>query len=397
MEEFRYIYVDNFLYSSLYINLDQSLISLIYFLFFKGKPFGFLERKSKIHIINLCLPIVRLIRVLQFTYLYKRKKKLNKKSPDLFPTLSSAHCGHCLILGGQGEYKIINFRKKYVTTVYPKDFPKSVMESRFYKLKEAQSCKLSPKLLDWDLNSRYMKESYLNLKPVSFKLNDIKHVYLETLPILKDILLSKDHQNILLGQHIQNVSKRIEQILSPFLNHNVSLVNNIKIISEFISVIHQELHKVISQSEIVLGFSHGDFWEGNILKSGKKSRVIDWNTLEFRSAFFDFYFITFDKVSSINEENLYEVSREIENAYQTFIRNYLEDHFINSKLAAVLVQHSEVYRYIFYLEFINQRLVENPLGEQKYFKYLADRIKFFQAYESKLYENKYNNCIVEKI
>ncbi|MFF2877274.1 hypothetical protein ACFVR2_13235 [Gottfriedia sp. NPDC057991] len=397
MEEFRYIFVDNFLYSSLYINLDQSLISLIYFLFFKGKPFGFLERKTKIHIINFFLPIVRLIRVLQFTYLYKRKKNLSKKSPDLFPTLSSLHCGHCLILGGQGEYKVINFRKNSVTTAFPGDFPKSVMENRIYKLKEAQDCKLSPKLLDCDIKGRYMKESYLNLKPISFELNDIKSVYLDTLPILKDILLSKRPQNICLGQHIQNVSKRIDQLLSPFLNHNVSLVSNIKIILEFISEIHSVLHKDASQTEIILGFTHGDFWEGNILKSGKISMVIDWNTLEIRSAFFDFYFITFDKVSSINTENLYEIDREIEKAYHTFIRNYLEGNFINSKLATILMQHSELYRYIFYLEFITQRLVENPLGEQRYFKYLADRIKFFQAYESKLYENKYNNSIVEKI
>ncbi|MFF3022046.1 hypothetical protein ACFVRR_05210 [Gottfriedia sp. NPDC057948] len=397
MEEFRYIYVDNFLYSSLYINLDQSLISLIYFLFFKGKPFGFLERKTKIYIINFFLPIVRLIRVLQFTYLYKRKKNLNKKSPDLFPTLSSVHCGNCLILGGQGEYKVINFREKSVTTVFPDDYPKSVMVNRIYKLKEAQECKLSPKLLDFDINGRYMKESYLNLKPIFFELNDIKNVYLETLPILKDILLSKEPQNICLKQHIHNVSNRIDQLLSPFLNHNVSFVNNIKIILEFISEIHKELNKDALQTEIILGFTHGDFWEGNILKSGKISKVIDWNTLETRSAFFDFYFITFDKVSSAKTENLYEIDQEIEKAYHTFIRNYLEGNFINSRLATVLVQHLEVYRYIFYLEFITQRLVENPFGEQKYFKYLADRIKFFQLYESEIYKNKFNKNIVGNI
>ena len=41
--------------------------------------------------------------------------------------------------------------------------------------------------------------------------------------------------------------------------------------------------------------------------------------------------------------------------------------------------------------------MENPLGEQKYFKYLADRIKLFQVFESKIYENKFNNYLVENI
>ncbi|PEL07020.1 hypothetical protein [Bacillus sp. AFS017336] len=397
MEEFSYIYIDNFLYSSFYINLDQSLFCLIFFLFFRGKPFGFLERKTKKNIINFFLPVVRLIRVLQLTYLYNRKRKLNKRTPGFFPTISSLHKGHCLILGGQGEYKIINFRRNCVTTVFPNDFSNSVMENRAYKLKEAQNCKLSPTLLDWNITGRYMKESYLNLKPICFELNDIKSVYLETLPILKDILLSKDRKIISLRQYIQDVSIRIDQLLNPFLKNNVKLVNNIKIILEFISEINDELHKEASETEIILGFSHGDFWEGNILKSGKTQKVIDWNTLEIRSAFFDFYFITFDKVSSVSEASLYETSREIEKAFHTFISNHLDGNFINSKLATKLEKQLELYRFIFYLEFIIQRVTENASGEPRYFKYLGDRIKFFQMYESIVGERKSNKYMIEKI
>lgn len=173
-------------------------------------------------------------------------------------------------------------------------------------------------------------------------------------------------------------------MLSPFQSKNVNLVNNIKIILEFISEVNEELQKKSYRTEILLGFTHGDFWEGNILKNKNISKVIDWNTLEIRSSFFDFYFITFDKVSNINEANLYETSREIEKAFQIFIHNYLEGDFINSKLAANLVHQSELYRFIFYLEFIIQRLMENPMGEEKYFEYLVTRIKFFQIYERKI-------------
>lgn len=397
MEEFTYIYIDNFLYNSLYINLDQRLIFLIYFLFFKGKPFGFLERETKIQFINFFRPIVRLLRVMEFTYLYNKKKRINKKTPGTFPTLSSSHYGNCLILGGEGEFKIINFRKNSVISAFPDSFPSNVMKDRIYKLKEAQKCKLSPNLLAWNINGRYMEESYLNLKPI--QLNDLKSVHLVTLPILGDILLSTNHQVISLGQHIQNVSKKIEQLISPFLNENLNLVNNIKNILEFISEISKVLKKNSSTAEIILGFSHGDFWEGNILKGKKISRVIDWNTLEIRSAFFDFYFISFDKIKNfnVNEANIHETSREIEEAFQTFIHHYLEDDFINSKLTANIVNQSDVYRLIFYLEYILQKLKENPAGEQKYFEYLINRIKFFQIYESKIYGNNFNNYLVESI
>ncbi|UPM54155.1 hypothetical protein [Gottfriedia acidiceleris] len=394
MEEFTYIYIDNFLYSSLYINLEQSLIGLIFFLFFKGKPFGFLERETKIGFINFFIPIVRLIRVLEFAYLYYKKKRINKVKPGTFPTLSSSHYGNCLILVGHGEHKIVNLREQSVTTIFPNNFSRNVMEDKIYKLIEAQNCKLSQSLLDWNISNRFMKESYVNLKPACF---NIQNVHTEALPILRDILFSKNYQVISLGQHLQNVTKRIDELLNPLLQEDFTLNNSIKPIYEFVSEINIELKKNCLKTEIVLGFTHGDFWEGNVLKSKKITKVIDWNTLEIRSSFFDLYFLIFEKFSNVSEKKLYEASEEFENVFHTFIRNYLEGNFINSEMAAILVNQSEIYRYIFYLEFILRKIKGNLKGERIYFEYLVERIKFFQAYESKLNENKYNNYIVEKI
>src|SRR5690349_2122110 len=88
-EVYKYLYIDKFLYSSLYINLDQNLISLIYFLYFRGNPFNFLERKTNNRFVNFFKPLVRLMRVGQFTYLFYRKKLLYNKTQDSFPTIST--------------------------------------------------------------------------------------------------------------------------------------------------------------------------------------------------------------------------------------------------------------------------------------------------------------------
>ncbi|WP_088070513.1 protein kinase family protein [Gottfriedia luciferensis] len=397
MEEWTYIYLDNFLYSSLYINLDQGLVSLMYFLYFYGKPFGFLERKTNRHFMNRFLPFVRLMRVLQFTYVFYRKKKIYKKSNSSFPILSSSHYGNCLILVGDGEHKIVNFKKKNVTTVFPHYFSTSEMNDRINKLRDAQSCHLSPKLLDSDLHKRFMKESYLNLKPASWESNDLKDFYLDILPILKEILVSKEHQVITLRQHRKSVIKRIELLLNPFILEDSKSIHSIKVIMEFISNIHQELQKECPKVEILLGFTHGDFWEGNILKNKKITKVIDWNTLGTRSSFFDFYFITFDKISKLKEPDFSLLTKEIEIAFKTFTNRYLEEDYVNARMAEEMVKQSDIYRQIFYLEFILQRLKENPLREQKYLEYLVNRINFFQKFERNKSELEHVDHLVGKV
>jgi len=367
--EYIYLFIDNFLYSSLYINLDHRLLSLMYFLFFQGKPFSFLERKTNSRVINCFVPLVRLIRVLEFTYLFYRKKYLYFKSHNSFPTITTSQYGHCLIVVGQGEYKIVNFREKIVTTVFPDNFSINEIEEKISKLKEAQKCRLAPRIINWDIHRRCMEECYLNLKTSSFEFNKIQKV---VFPILKDIILSKNHQKILLTEYIQNLIKSIEEIIE--LNTSSDFRNNIKNILEFILFIKEEFNKHLSKEEIYLVFSHGDFWEGNILKSKTKTKVIDWNTLDMRSYFFDFYFIMFDK--AIKETNGFNITKEINKTFNIFVCNYLKN-YLNSNLTTGLINQSESYKYLFYLEYILLKLQENLE-----LRYLETKINFFKLYEN---------------
>lgn len=71
-KNYNYILIGNMFY----INIEQRSIELLLILYGRTKPFSFFERKTGIPLINR-LPgfLIRLLRVLQFTYEFQKVKK----------------------------------------------------------------------------------------------------------------------------------------------------------------------------------------------------------------------------------------------------------------------------------------------------------------------------------
>ncbi|XRG78450.1 hypothetical protein V5E38_22360 [Rossellomorea sp. GAMAL-10_SWC] len=380
-KENTYIFIDNLQYRLLYIKLDQNIVSLIYYMLLRGKPFNFFTRKTRSRVLNFIKPLVCLIRVIEFIYLIYKKKYLLPGSQSSHPNISTIHNGHCLLVTVQGEYKIVNFKEKILITFFPNHFSIKEIKEIITKFKESQKCKLAPELISWDIKKRFMKESYYNIKTSSFNFKSNQHFYSEVLPILKDIILSNNHQLILLKNHIQNLNIRINKLVELYLKENKKLKSFAKNIQDFIVEINEKLEEKPSEMKLFLVFSHGDFWEGNILKNKLGCRVIDWNTLNKRSYFFDFYFIMFDIISKMDDSVKYNQSRKIEDAYKFFISNNMKN--INFKN---FVDQSETYQYIYYLEYILLKLQENLKRDVRYLGYLEEQINFFKLYE--LYRNE---------
>ncbi|MFJ7728152.1 hypothetical protein ACIQXV_18645 [Neobacillus sp. NPDC097160] len=377
IQEHTYLLIDN----SLYINLETNLLNLMYLLFFRAKPFTFLERKTTNKALNSFIPLVRLMRVLEFTYVFYRRRQIHYKSKDSFPTITTTFNGHCLIILRLGEYKIINFRKKDVTTVFPNDFIITEIEKNIYKLIEAQKCKLAPKIIDWDINRRYIKECYINLKNPTFDYDNNYHFCSDVLPILGNIMISIDPQVILVKQYINNLINCIDLLKETYLIGNSSPEDNNNIVLDFFTFIKKKIESY-SSKKILLVLSHGDFWEGNVLKSKTTSSVIDWNTLDIRSLYFDFYFIMFDRASKIKETEWVIIIKEMDAALKYFQLYLIEKTHFNSEFTTSLINQSDIYRYLFYLEFILLRLQEYPKEDQNDWDFLGTWIKFFTLYEN---------------
>jgi thiamine kinase-like enzyme len=378
MTEYTYLFIDN----SLYLNLNQRFLSLMYYLFFKSKSFNFLEKKTKSKLFNSFIHLVRIIRVLEIAYLYYRKKHMYKKSKDSFPTITTIFYGHCLIVLRLGEYKIINYRKKDVTTVYPSNLSINEIEKEILKFIDSQKCNLAPRIIKWDINRRYIKEYYINLRKPSFYFGKLHNFYLEIFPILKNIMLSTSPQVILVSQYAQNLFNSIDKYIETNSNKSSYSGNNTNIVLEFISFIKGEIGNSSSKNEILLVLSHGDLSEGNVLKSKRKSSVIDWNTLDVRSCYFDFYYILFDIAFKTKEAERTNIPKEMGKAFKYFQLYLIENTHFDSELKTDIINQIDTYRYLFYLEFILLRLQEYSKRDQSDWNFLMNWINIFKFHEN---------------
>lgn len=373
-----YLYISD----SLYINLEINLIYLIYYFYFKAKPLIFLEYKTSSKIINLLVPRVRILRVAQLTIKFLINKYHYNKNKDSFRTITTKYNGHSLLVTRLGEYKIINFKTKEVTTLFPEIMSRNEIEKNILNKVEAQNCSLAPRVLNWDINSRYIKESYINFKPINIEYKNLNSFKVDVIPLISEIISSTNTNIINLNQYSQKLINLIEGFIEKHSLDAVDFKNKNAIIIEFFEVIKNKLYVYSSKIDVLSAFSHGDFWEGNILKNKTKSYVIDWNTHDMRSCYFDFYDILFEIAFKIFKSKNKIITCEMEEAI-IYFQNYLMVNMnSDSKLNADTLIHSDIYRFLFYLEVILLKLKEYP--ENGHLVQLGKFIGFFKMYESAL-------------
>ncbi|PET76479.1 hypothetical protein CN514_02295 [Bacillus sp. AFS001701] len=376
-----------FIRDSFYINLEINLISLIYYFYFKAKPLIFLEYKTSSKIINFLIPKVRILRVAQLTVKYLINKYQYYKNKDSIRTITTKYNGHSLLVTRLGEYKIINFKTKEVTTVFPKIMSKNEIEKNILNKVGAQNCSLAPKVLNWDIDSRYIKESYINFKPINIEYKNFNSFKVDVIPLITEIISSANTNIINLNQYSQKLINLIEGLIEKHSIDTVDFKKDNSIIIEFFWVIKNKLKIYSSNIDIVWALSHGDFWEGNILKNKRKSYVIDWNTHDMRSCYFDFYDILFEVAFKIFNSKNKIITCEMKEVIKYF-QNYLMVNMnLDSKLKADISIHSDIYRFLFYLEVTLLKLKEYP--ENNHLAQLGKFIGFFKMYESAL-ENEHS-------
>ncbi|SDQ09979.1 hypothetical protein [Virgibacillus salinus] len=356
--------------NQLYINVEQGILKLCFFLFTMTKPFAIFERKSGIHIFNfLPITVIRAIRVLQFTFNFYNKKKKFKESGNTISTVKTNYYGHCLLQLRQGEQKIFNFRDKVVITSFPRHGAPIEVDKVICNARIATQCSLAPRVINWDIGEQYIIEEYINHRRPSYSFNNLEKIYSETFPILEKILFSTTPDPVKINSYTQKRFYFIESLIKKHQLNNPDFASIIQKTIRFLDFIKFMIENYKRVEEIILVSSHGDFWEGNILLNNKYARVIDWSTLGKRSFYFDYYYFLFmlasnksgfDKVDKEGITQLADVLAKSINAYYEEIKRKSNC----SSLDIRNIQYAEIYRYLFYLELIELKLVENNPNEE---------------------------------
>lgn len=279
-KNYTYMLIEN----GLFINIEQCPMELFLILNRKAMPFQIFERKTSMRLIN-CLPgfMVRVLRISQFTFKYYKAKN-NPDLKDSLPKITSQHYGECLLKLRFGEFKVFNLKKEKVITVFPDCVPISNIQERLRSLRQVR--KVAPKLIEWKIEERYIVEKYINFKRSSYDFYNIRKFNLEVLPLLENIRVLAKPKTIDLQVYICNKINYLESKVSVVVN-SCPRVKTDKIIS-FIAFLKNSLKGLDSRKEDLI-LSHGDLWEGNILIKRNKFCIIDWDTLDYRSFYFDFF------------------------------------------------------------------------------------------------------------
>jgi thiamine kinase-like enzyme len=371
----------------LYINAEQRLINLFLNLYFKAMPFDLFQRRTSNKLINFFPSLlIRGIRILQFCHRFYRQKKIYNKA-KVVNLISTGYYGHCLLELRLGEYKIINLKEKEVITVFSQNAPYWKLEEKINTIKQSGKCKLAPNLKRWKVNKDdcYLVEEYINSVRPSYNLYSIKNINTEIFPTLKEIMTTTKPKSIRFDSYIRALYDRVEFYFIK-LRYRISDKDISKIKIYFCEILDKLKDNQIPQ-ELFLVFSHGDFWEGNILYKNKVIRVIDWTTLDYRSSFFDFFYFMFMVASKnkpieiINEEGLFYLEKVIDNTFNSFFKEIIEDGQGISFLYDNLKIDNNSFRHLFYLELILLKLKELDNCDNKDIKDLLIWIKRFEMFE----------------
>ncbi|WP_096435079.1 hypothetical protein [Alteribacter populi] len=354
--------------SSLYVNKDIRIKKLFPMLLKYAKPFTLFERKTRSNIVN-ALPrfILRVIRIIQFTFLfYKQRNRL--KNNNLIPSIYSSCKGICLLKLRQGEYKVFNFKEKKVTTIFPQKLDCQKVNDRVDSILESNLCPLSPEVLHFSKRKRMLVEDYVNSGRPEFTKGEVTKYNSLTFPILISIMNSTQPRVIYLEEYKSHILQTIKSYLSENTNDNNQKHN--ALIKNFVFDTEKRLRTYSDNTRIIEVFSHGDFWEGNILIDKKEFKVIDWTTTNFRSCFFDFFFsffmfaLTSHNYSNRNNQIIIFLKRNIENSFKKFSEELSKNSPLESQSFIV---SSNLYRNLFYLEVLalklNTNLQEKPITE----------------------------------
>ncbi|MCP3030060.1 phosphotransferase [Halobacillus sp. A1] len=340
----QYLYIGD----SLYINSTKNLISVLIDLYFKALPFSFIERKTRSGKLNNSLLLIRLIRVFQLTYKFhklKRKVRVGTSSKLLYCKAE----GDFLLKTRNKGIKIFNIRNKKATTLFAPLLSSEDIENRINTLKQSEKCSLAPALINTALTNRYYTETYVNCRRTNRE--DLIEAGLEqhAFSVILDVLRSTPPSKIDLFYYRSILKQEFESLLDNEVLRKQDLTN----IKEFVTCNFNKLKSFNQINKyIILGFSHGDLWEGNILQESGKSYVIDWETLGYRSCYFDYYFFMIDTTRNQNQ-----LKAQIEKSYFTFFTKKLKE-FEGFNSLETSTNCASLYKYLFFTEWVILKLSE---------------------------------------
>ena len=374
-----------------YFCLQQNPVSLARILNFALTKFRH-QPKRRSQQLSLSVLVARLRnayrslrRTLLLFYLFlSYKYKWRKLSPVL---LLPAYGQICLPV--HRGYKIFDLRRKVVIKVFDHDIDTSTVAAEVEQLNTVSQIEFAPSLRGCNIEERWYEEDY-----VPGTLHDSDKP-LDTAALLKhfrDAILPKLHALVLFKKptttHALKYAYTLQKALSVSrLGQHESTVGEFAKIQAFVDSTIGHLG-TDGNPQINLVFTHGDFCPANMLTTRQGLKLIDWENAGYRSALFDFYSYFFYRAACRNVA-VSKIVFEINKALPLFISTLSAR---DARISTNLIHMEQVYRWIYYLEYICQDVERERTDKQlNILAFIRRYMEAFHCYDEMMAGHKSNN------
>jgi thiamine kinase-like enzyme len=294
-----------------------------------------------------------------------------------------AHFGEFCVIVNKG-YKVFDFKKNAVIKIFRSEISEKVISNEIEVLKKSQNTQYAPDLLRWNIEEKWYQEQLIRgIRDFSHyprKTFNLLNSFKKTIePAIRKIIFSNS-LNTYPVTHIHKIyTERIAKALTaaPDLKSN-SKIKIDRFIDSQLKILNHEI-----DSNILFGFTHGDFCPANILNTSNGVKLIDWEGAAFRSILFDFYSYFFYRPTHQIFNNFYVLHNEINQALKILFSN-TDPKF--KEIKESISGKNNIYRVVYYIERIIM-LTERISQDEKLNieKEILNFINVFEKYEA---ENK---------
>ena len=191
-----------------------------------------------------------------------------------------------LIIGGNKKIRIIDTYKKEVYVLLKHGFDVKFLEKEIYVRKAFPFLPIT-KINFIGNNGLWYSEQYIfGIPPNRIKGNKSKKILFSAINDLRNIL-DKSVSSKNLNQYAKSLFKLIENNINRITGIDKNVKNSI--ISSA-----SKLFKFLlryNKNEILIGFCHGDFHQGNILANGDNYWILDWENSGIKQIGYDLFIL----------------------------------------------------------------------------------------------------------
>ncbi len=335
-----------------YFCLQQNIVALAWLLYIKKDPFFGRESNYRI-LLNFVI------------------NKYRSRSNELLIKLPLY--GHVCIPVQRG-YKVFNFYRGTVTKIFEQEVDDKIVVNEIERVKTGAQLNFAPALRLWNINEKWYEEEYIkgtleSLNRPSNPEDILKRYNHYVAPCIEEIILLKPQVTINSIEYINKIIDIIEKRDLQRLDKE-----GVYVIMRFVNATFERL-EMEGNCDIRLAFTHGDMATGNLVRTKKVLKILDWESAMYRSMLHDCFNYFFHIVRRGKKDII--LSAEINEALaslQSRLIMKLPD--IDRKIATI----AYIYRWIYYIERICT-IVERVLRPEKKMNNLLRHIRVFESYE----------------